>query len=133
MGDGGGPGLLEDYAPAFADPDSPFLTYHGFGGDGRRYRRALTRGEFWALARKGAHVLRSHGLGSGDCFAHWFSANRVDDLAFRLAATMVGAAPVTVNWQADTQERIAYKVGLTECRLVLLDRGVPEESTAASR
>jgi acyl-CoA synthetase (AMP-forming)/AMP-acid ligase II len=131
MADGNCRGLLADYVPAFAEPGSPFLTYHGFTEGGSTYRRDFTRGEFWTLAAKGAHVLRGHGLGAGDCFAHWFSANRVEDLAFRLAATMVGAVPVTVNWQADTQERIAYKIGLTECRLVLVDAGVPAEFISA--
>ncbi len=119
---------LTDYLPAFAEPDGPFLTYYGFGPDKLPRRREFTRGEFWSLALKAAHVLRRHGLARGDCFAGYFTGNRPEDLAFRLGATMVGAVPVTVNWQADTRERIAYKIGLTECRLVLTDRGTPEAS-----
>ncbi len=131
MGSSRHPVALADYLPAFAEPASPFLTYHGFGPDKQPWRREFTRGEFWALALKGAHVLRSHGLGRGDCFANWFGGNRAEDLAFRLAATMVGAVPVTVNWQADTQERIAYKIELTECRLALTGAGAPAESVDA--
>ena len=122
---------LADYAPAFADGGEPFLTCYGFAPDKSVRRREFTRGEFWSLARRAAHLLRACGLSTGDCFAHYFSGNRCGDLAFRLGATMVGAVPVTVNWQADTQERIAYKIGLTECRLVLTDGGAQEESVAA--
>ncbi len=122
---------LSGYLPAFADRDEPFLTCYSLRPDRTVARRELSRGELWSLARRAAHVLRGHGLGSGDCFAHWLSGNRPEDLAFRLGATLVGAVPVTVNWQADTVERIAHKAELTESRLVLADRGVPEESRAA--
>jgi len=125
--DDSGKVALRDYAPAFADPDEPFLTYYSFAPDRSAQCQQFTRGEFWSLALRAAHVLRQHGLGKGDCFAHYFSGNRPADLAFRLGATMVGAVPVTVNWQADTQERIAFKIELTESRLVITDHGVREE------
>ena len=119
---------LADYLPAFADAGEPFLTYFFFAADKSVRCEELTRGEFWSLARRAAHVLRTTGLGKGDCFAHYFSGNRVGDLAFRVAATMTGAVPVTVNWQADTPEAIAFKIDLTECRLVVIDSDVPTES-----
>ncbi len=34
---------------------------------------------------------------------------------------MTGTVPVTVNWQADRLEQVAYKIELTECRLVVHD------------
>ena len=122
---------LGDYLDAFAGTETPFLTYFSFAADKSVTREAFTRGEMWSLARRAAHVLRSSGLTGGDCFAHYFSGNRPADLAFRVAATMTGAVPVTVNWQADTPERVAYKVELTECRLVVTDAGVPTDALDA--
>jgi len=118
---------LAGYAPAFAERDAPFLTHFEIAADRSIRRKSIARGEFWSLGRRAAHVLRRHGLGRGDCFAHYFSGNRAEDLVFRLGATMVGAVPVTVNWQADTPERIAYKLELTGCRLVVVDRETPGE------
>ena len=122
---------LTDYLDAFADADEPFLTYFSFAPDKSIQTATFTRGEFWSLARQAASVLHDASLGCGDCFAHLFSGNRVEDLAFRLAATMTGAVPVTVNWQADTPERIAYKIELTESRLVVTDTGTPAETLDA--
>jgi len=119
---------LSDYMEGFADPDEPFLTSYSIMPDGSVERHHWTRGDFWSLALKAAHVLRGSGATEGTCVAHFLSANRPADLAFRLGATMVGAVPVTINWQADTPERIAYKVRLTQCRLVITDAGVREES-----
>ena len=122
---------LDDYVPAFADPDEPFLTYYSFRPDRSIRKEEFTRGKLWSLALKTAHVLRRHSLGREDCFAQYLSANRPEDLAFRLGATMVGAVPVTLNWQADTLEQIAYKVGLTEARLVVADGGSDQETVEA--
>jgi acyl-CoA synthetase (AMP-forming)/AMP-acid ligase II len=124
---------LAEYLGAFDDPGEPFLAYYAFAPDGTVRREDLTRGEFWSLSRRAAHVLCAAGLAPGDAFVHYFSANRVADLAFRVAAAMTGAVPVTINWQADTLEAVAYKVGLTESRLVLFDAGVPKESIEALR
>jgi len=122
------PPVLSDYAPAFSNPGELFVTHHFIRSDKSVGRREVTRGELWSLALKAARVLRDRGAGPGACFAHYFSGNRVEDLAFRLGATIVGAAPVTVNWQADTPERVAYKIELTESRLLVFDRGVPAEA-----
>ena len=126
---------LEEYLGAFAPAyrDEPFLAYYSFGPDGSVSREDLTRGQFWLLSRRAAHVLRAAGLGRGDAFVHYFSGNRVADLAFRIAAAMTGAVPVTINWQADTPDVVAYKVGLTDSRLVLTDALVPKEPLDALR
>jgi len=121
---------LADYLPAFARPAEPFLTHYAFLPDGAPRRRELTRGDLWSLARKAAHALRARGLGCGDAFALYFSGNRPEDLAFRLGATLVGAVPVTVNWQADTPERVAFKIELTRSRLVVADHDVADEARA---
>ncbi|HUV38733.1 MAG TPA: class I adenylate-forming enzyme family protein [Planctomycetota bacterium] len=124
---------LADYLDAFDDADAPFLTYFSFAPDKSVRREDFTRGEFRSLALRAASVLRGAGLGCGDCFAHFFSGNRPADLAFRLAATMTGAVPVTVNWQADTPERVVYKIELTASRLVVTDAGTPVDALDALR
>ncbi len=119
---------LREYADAFGKPDQPFLDYFSFADDKSPRCESFTRGEFWSMAKRAARVLTGSSLGLGDCFAHYFTANRWQDLAFRLAATMTGTVPVTINWQADSPERIAYKIKLTVCRLVVVDRGTPTDT-----
>ncbi len=113
--------ILSDYIPAFEDVQEPFLFHYSFGRNQAISQRELTRGEFWSLAQKAAGVIRDSGLKRGDCFAHCFGANQYCDPIFRLAATMTGTIPVTINWQADTIDRVVYKIELTESKLVLLD------------
>lgn len=112
---------LREYAPAFEDRREPFLFFYSLGGEEAFSVVRFTRGEFWSLARKAAGVIRGNGLSKGSRFAHCFSANHPFDLVFRLAGAMTGAVPVTINWQADTRERILFKIGLTGTRLVLTD------------
>lgn len=90
----------------------------------------LTRGEFLTLAQKAASVLASSGLSAGDCHVHFFSCNTLGDLAFRLASVMLGTVPVTINWQADTPERVVHKVRVTSSALVLVDDGTPADVQA---
>lgn len=92
----------------------------------------LTRGELWARASRLARALRRrHGLGKGDRFVHLFCGNSVEDVALRVAAAMVGAVPVTVNWDSDPVDRILYKVQSSGARLVLTHAGTPAEQAAA--
>jgi acyl-CoA synthetase (AMP-forming)/AMP-acid ligase II len=124
---------LTGYRGAFSGADAPFLTFFSLGEGGTVGRRTWTRREFWSLSKRAAGVLRSAGVGLGDRFAHYFTANRPADLAFRLGATMVGAVPVTINWQADTLDRIVYKIDLTACRLLVTDAGTPADAVEALR
>lgn len=139
--DGGAPGgvgiseALAPYAAAFCSEEaeadaSSFLTFMCKGADGAMETTALTRTELWTLSKQAAGVLQAHGLGKGDCVTHYFNANSYFDFAFRLGATMIGAIPVTVNWQADTPERVIYKITSTSSKLVLTDVGVPAEVLA---
>ena len=116
-----GNGQLDAYRPAFADAAAPFLTYHALDGHKRFVARTFTRGEFWLMAQRAAGVLAAHGLGAGDAFVLAVGSNRWEDLAFRLAAVMTGAVPVTINWQADDLDRVVYKTTVTGARLVLTD------------
>jgi acyl-CoA synthetase (AMP-forming)/AMP-acid ligase II len=113
--------VLNDYFSAFDDPHEPFLFYYAFSEDKTILRSEITRAEFWSLAKKAARVIRGSGCKRGDCLAHCFGCNHYYDLAFRLAATMTGTTPVTINWQADPIDRILYKIELTESKLVVTD------------
>ena len=41
--------------------------------------------------------------------------------------------PVTVNWQADTPERVVYKLSATKTKLMLTDSGVPAGTLALAQ
>lgn len=112
---------LEPYARSLRGREIPFLDTRDLSGGGECTARTWTRAAFWELSRKAASVLARHGIGKGSRFLNGFGKNRVEDMAFRLAATMVGAIPVTVNWQSDTAEQMAYKVRVSESGLILHD------------
>jgi acyl-CoA synthetase (AMP-forming)/AMP-acid ligase II len=114
---------LEEYQAAFEERELPFLNYYTMR-QGHVDKRSLTRGEFWDLAQKAAAHLSRIGLSRGSRVVHFFSANSLHDLVFRLAAVLVGCVPVTINWQADDDERIGYKVKVTEAKLLIYDRSL---------
>lgn len=113
-------GAFEPYAQAFRKGDAPFLTWHELTPTGIRPLH-LKRGEFLDLARRAAQALLAHGVGKGDRVVHGFSQNHYLDLVFRLAASWLGAVPVTINWEADTAERVCYKLEHTTARLLIHD------------
>ena len=123
------------YAEAFmpVDADVPFLTYYGIDSSKAIVVQRFTRGEFHTLALKAAQLLRANGLAKGDTHTHYFTDNRVEDLAFRLASVLLGTVPVTVNWQADTPERVVYKVSSTGSKCMVVDAGVPPEQVQMVR
>jgi len=125
----GGVSPLEEYEAAFARRDEPFLVHYtpGEGGVGKR---AWMRGEFRDLAAGAAASLARLGAVRGSRVLHLFAANSPRDLAFRLAAVLGGTVPVTVNWQADNLERIAYKARVTEARVVVHEDQAPERLAA---
>ena len=112
---------LKDYLPAFENSQEPFLFYYSLGEGKQSLCTAFTREALWVQARKAATVIRKVGCKAGDCFALCYGANHYSDLAFRMASTMTGTTPVTINWQADTIARISYKIELTECKLAVAD------------
>jgi len=124
----------QDYVAAFAGKGplhaEPFLNYYRKGPDGELDVRTLTRADFFNLAKRAAAVLSSLGVGDGDYIAHYFSANDPNDLVFRVAATFIGAIPVTVNWQADSYSRILYKLQTTKAKVVVVDVETPADSIA---
>ncbi|MFC2007336.1 AMP-binding protein [Chloroflexota bacterium] len=116
------PSPVDEYQAAFAARAHLFLNYYTFQ-DGNIAKRILTRGEFWDLACSAAAYLSDRGLSKGDRIVHSFSSNSLYDLVFRLAAVLTGCVPVTINWQADDNERLIYKVKLTNARLIVYDDG----------
>jgi acyl-CoA synthetase (AMP-forming)/AMP-acid ligase II len=114
---------LSSYLPAFAPElqKNHFLTYYSIQPDKSFIVNRYTRGEFLILAARAKQILITRGINSGDHVCHYFSSNSVADLAFRFASIFVGCIPVTVNWSADTAERILYKIQITNCKLVLRD------------
>ena len=126
-----------DYIDAFqaasaASPaaTSPFLVYYYKDKDAPHGLAAapMSRAEFWRRAKIAAGILQAQGVAAGSYVAHYFSANDPTDLVFRVAATLVGAVPVTVNWQADTYERVLFKVTTTKATLVIADASTPREA-----
>jgi len=113
---------LDEYRAAFKDRAQLFLNYYTFP-EREAKKLALTRGEFWDLACSAAAYLSEHGLSKGDRIVHAFSSNNLYDLVFRLAAVLVGCVPVTINWQADDNERVLYKSKVTDAKLILYDDG----------
>jgi len=113
---------IDEYRAAFEDRANLFLNHYTFP-EGEVKKLALTRGEFWDLAYSTAAYLNEHGLSKGDRIVHCFSSSSLYDLVFRLAAVLVGCVPVTINWQADDNERIIYKAKITDAKLVVYDDG----------
>jgi len=115
------PSPIDEYRAAFEDRAQPFLNHYTFEGRNIQ-KRTLTRGEFWDLACSGAAYLIDHGVSKGDRVVHCFSYNSLYDLIFRLAAVLVGCVPVTINWQADDNERIIGKATVTDAKCLLYDK-----------
>ena len=124
---------LDGYLEAFNSATEPFLAYTTFLGEGEIHTRTLTRGEFLRLARKAASLIADAGCRPGDRILHCFGRNHYGDLAFRLGATMTGTVPVTVNWQADTVERVLFKAALTTPALIVTDGVYDADILAALR
>ncbi len=104
----------------------PYITYYSLGKDKSLRETTYSRSEFLVLANRAIQVLLSHKIGKGSRICHYFSANRIEDLAFRYASAMIGSVPVTVNWSADTAERVSYKVSVTGSVLMLVDFGAQQ-------
>lgn len=117
-------------ARSSSEKSSPFLVYYykDKGAPHGLAAASMTRAEFWRRAQIAAGILQAQGVVAGSYVGHYFSANDPADLIFRVAATIVGAVPVTVNWQADTYERVLYKITTTKAVVVIADDGTPQEA-----
>lgn len=120
------PSPLERYVAPFLAGDEPFVCYYDFLPNKEEVRYTYSRSEFWTLAMRFASALVDAGLRKGDHHVHYFSGNTLADLALRLASVRLGTVPVTVNWQADTQELISYKIEITNAKAIFVDSGTPD-------
>jgi acyl-CoA synthetase (AMP-forming)/AMP-acid ligase II len=111
---------LEEYHAAFRDRAHTFLNYYTFQ-NGQVNRKIITRGEFWDMACSAATLICERRILKGDRIVHCFSSNTLYDLVFRLASIMAGCIPVTINWQADDNERVIYKAKITDAKLLIYD------------
>ncbi|CEM31302.1 unnamed protein product [Vitrella brassicaformis CCMP3155] len=125
--------MAAEYLEAFSEAhhDTPFLSYWRIQEDKSLLCTSYTRGAIWRLAQQAAHTLRSYGIAHGDRVTHFMTANRMEDVVFRVAAVLTGMVPVTVNWQADSLDRVKYKISSTGSKVVLVDEGVAEADVAA--
>lgn len=113
---------LDEYSNASATSEGPFLSYYIV--ENRQIDvQEWTRDEFWDLACEAVRSLQRLGVSKGDRVLHGFSCNSPYDLVFRLAGVQLGHIPVTVNWQADSIERVIYKAKLTEAKALVHDHG----------
>ena len=115
------PLLPEPYRIAFEDTDSPFIFYYGDPGRAGISPRKISRGDFLLLTLKATGIFSRLKMQKGERFLNGFGVNSPEDLVFRLAATLSGTTPVTLNWQTDTPERAAYKASVSSARLMLTD------------
>lgn len=111
---------IDEYREAFKDMDLPFIHYYSFENKSI-IKESFTRGDFFKMAIAAAQYIRNSGIQKGGRIIHAFSKNSVYDLAFRLGAVFTGTVPVTINWQADENERIIYKIKISDAKLVIHD------------
>lgn len=114
--------VLHDYLPAFTSSSEPFLTFYS----STKMIESYTRTRFLTLSLQATNLLRDVlGAAAGDRHVHYFSGNAVEDLVLRTASILVGTVPVTVNWQADSIDKILYKIRTTGAKFVFVDPGTP--------
>ena len=120
---------LQDYRRAFSPEMSAkeFLTFYTIEADKSLTARSYSRGEFWLLALRAARIITEAGLALASFQTHFFSGNTLGDVVFRLASVMMGTTPVTINWQADTSDRVLHKIAVTKSKLVLIDNETPTD------
>ena len=109
------------------DNDEIFLTYYKIKKDKTLLETTYTRKDFFQLVTKALIILEKYNIKKNDCVCHFFSANRTEDLIFRMASVIVGCIPVTINWSADTIERVQYKANITKSKLLLIDENTNRE------
>lgn len=120
-------GLPLAYQKAFRNAESLFLRVYPLPGDVDTLPVSFTRGQFLDMSLRAVQVLVESGLEQGERFLNGFTSNNPVDLCFRLAAAITRTTPVTLNWQADTSEKAAYKAAISEARLMLTDGLLPKQ------
>mmetsp|Transcript_27377 Transcript_27377/g.33425 ORF Transcript_27377/g.33425 Transcript_27377/m.33425 type:complete len:653 (+) Transcript_27377:196-2154(+) len=124
-------GAAAEYASAFSPEhlDEDFLSYYAIedskSGSKTKSLKISTFSRIGFLNHSvyAYKLLKlKYNVEPGDVVCHFFSDNQVQDLFYRFAEIMLGVSTLTINWSADTVERIVYKVTLVEkCNLIVVD------------
>ena len=125
---------LWDYIAALqpSQPQQPFLTYFDFLPNKSVTVSTHTRGQFWDLAMRAVALIRQVAASNGNSsikglrMVHYLSGNIVEDLAIRCASVFLGTIPVTINWQADVEAQIHYKITATDSAIIFVDQRTPD-------
>lgn len=107
--------------------EEPFLYYYLFDEEQHVEVKSFTRKDFLILIMKAAWLIKRIGAKKNQKILHCFSRNDYVDCAFRYASTLTGTVPVTVNWQADTPEKVLFKFKNSEAVAVLVGDGCNPE------
>ena len=99
--------------------NNPFFYYYSINEHKRIKKEIFTRKEFFSLTLKAANLLNKNGITAGDKILHCFSKNDYEDVVFRMASVQLGSVPVTINWQADTQEKVLFKLNNSGAKILL--------------
>lgn len=133
---------LREYIPGIIPPspttdsshsEPPFLKYYDFLPNKTVSIKTFDRNEFWILTMKAIALIRrvvSSSISAstplkGLRMIHYVSGNIVEDLAIRCACVFLGTVPVTINWQADIEVQIDYKITSTSSVIVFVDSKTP--------
>ena len=130
---------LREYLPGIvpikdsSHPEPPFLSYYDFLPNKTVSIKTYSRNEFWILTMKAIALIRrivSNSISEstplkGLRMIHYVSGNIVEDLAIRCACVFLGTVPVTINWQADIEAQIDYKITSTSSVIIFVDSKTP--------
>ena len=124
---------LRGYIDAVQPSPELFLTYYDFLPNKSVAVKTFTRATFWDLTMRAIALIRrvvpptdDGGFVKGQRMVHYVSGNLVEDVALRLASVFLGTVPVTINWQADIEAQIHYKITSTDAKVVFIDRRTPD-------
>ena len=119
----------EEYLKAFEEESAPFLFYYSIGEKGVK-EVSFTRGSFLKEALRAANLIKAHNIPVKGRIIHGFSCNHPYDLILRLAEILTATVGVTVNWQADSEERLIYKTKISGAKLFFYDEGFKDKAFA---
>ena len=126
-------GIVPPAADSSHHPEPPFLSYYDFLPNKTVSIKTYSRYEFWILTMKAIALIRrvvSTSISEatplkGLRMIHYVSGNIVEDLAIRCACVFLGTVPVTINWQADIEVQIDYKITSTSSVIIFVDSKTP--------
>ncbi|KAL8439872.1 hypothetical protein Efla_000844 [Eimeria flavescens] len=119
------------FSSSFCPSSSPFMAYwrleEAKDGQVESQIKWTSRKAFLVASLRSVARIRSF-LGckslQGVRIAHYMSCNRIEDAVLRLAAAFSGYSVVTINWGADSFDRVKYKILSTKCAAVFFDDSV---------